>query len=267
MKKLKISRRNQLIILIIALAISVTSVGIVFAQYIKTIRNETASVGAKKFYFESNYLTSDNHKYNLNADTESVTIELYNYENELRVSEVDATYTVTVESLDTDFTLNGERYSSDGVKITVKASEGRQKTNVVLGSLKSGESYKVSVRANGGYEKTLGAVFEVAPRQNGFYMSVDRSGEEYVILTVYTESITGAVNVSIPKGLIPDSTDVVLSNINNYENGSYVASSFTDEDSFKAPYSSRSYRFFKASDYENGDFEVKIGDASAEIKN
>ena len=82
------------------LSVALLFIGGVVSKYVNE-RAADASVQSAEFYFESNYLTEDNHEYKLNSGTESIVIELYNFENELRISKVDCEYTVKVNGIET----------------------------------------------------------------------------------------------------------------------------------------------------------------------
>lgn len=225
----------------VLLIVLLTLAGGVVSKYVNS-REVDAYVTAPAFYFESNYLTEDNHEYKLNAGTTSLQIELYNFENELRVSEVDCTYTVSVETKDTNFSPPSQTLEAEAT------GEGRT-TSFTLNGLKNGCSYTVTVTADGGYVKTLSATFTVAPDTNGFYMNVDDSDPDFVILTIWTENVSGTVDVTFPDGLIPDTTDPTLRTITSGSKTFRVGTMGT--------YSSRSYRFFKTSSYaENSTFTV-----------
>lgn len=231
------------------------AIGVAFAKYADS-KSEKIPVSSKAFYFESDYLTEDNHEYALNSGTTSVEFKLYNFENELRFSEVDCTYAVSVGTQDASFTSMTSTY-------TLQQSELPQTQTVNLDGLKDGYSYAVTVTATGGgYTKTLYATFTVG-KTDGFYMNLSDEGS-YVVLTVWTENITGNVEISVPAGLIPDSTDSVFANVKNYNGGTYKSFNFEDTSSFTSRYSSHSYRFFKTSDYDStSDFTVKMGNKTA----
>ena len=260
MKRFHISKRFLIGIGIFILATSLLATSGVLAKYIRTAKDDTLLITSKKFYFESNYLTEDNHTYKLNSGTKSVAFELYNYENDLRISEVECTYTVTVASTDTLFTIDGNITTEKEIHVVVQKTD----TKIILGDLKDGYKYTVTVTADGGYVKTLSATFEVAPAQNGFYMNVDNTNESYVILTVWTENVYGEIEITVPDGLIPDQTDPLLKNINNYTEGEYQGFTVIDRENFMTTYCSHSYRFFKAPNYNSTQkFTVKMGETDA----
>lgn len=263
MKKLHISQRTMIVIGFLLLAVSVSLTAGVYARYVASAKSDNKPITAKTFYFTSNYLTEDNHEYKLNAGTNSVTIELYNYdcENPLLISEVDCSYSVKVTPLNDDDEVS---VSADSYTAPADTKTDRELT---ISGLDNGNSYKVEVTSTGGYVKTLSATFTVADTTDGFYMNVDDTDPHYIVLTVWTENIMGTVNVTFPAGLIPDTTNPRLAGVNNYQGNSYIQGSFTDAESFDKAYSSYSYRFFKTSGYTSGDFTVELGEKAAVASN
>jgi len=253
MKIPQMNKRVTVAAVVLFLAISFAAVGGLYARYRSEIDSDKLSVGSKAFYFTSDYLTEINTEYTLSAGTTSIAFELRNYENSVQYSSMDCTYTVSVSTDDPSFNLDQNTYNITGNSMGTK--------NVVLTGLKNGYTYNVSVTADGGYKKTLSAVFTVKS-DNGFFMNVDNSDPHFVLLTVWTENITGNVNITFSDDLIPDGTDPLLNSIKNYQGGQYKGSDFTDVNSFKSAYSSRSYRFFKDKSV-TPTFEVKKGSVNA----
>ena len=277
MNKVRISKKYILAAVILLSVVCLVATGGVFAKYISTLSgsDDLFSATAKEFYFESNYLTSDDHEYKLNAGTESVTIELYNFENEFRKSQMNCKYTISVNFSGIDETPeNIPVLYIDGVKQSGPINVGggnSTTTKLELKNLKKGATYMISVLAEGGYSKTLSARFTIA-NDNGFYMNVKDAGE-YVLLTVWTENVSGDMSIRFPDGLIPDATDPILATINNYSDGHYNGikefDQFKDGSSFAAPYSSHAYRFFKTADYNLSDagkgiFAIKLNGTTVE---
>ena len=250
-------------ILLLLASVAVTSG--VLAKYADSRKQDPKKATAKSFYFESDYLTADDHLYKLNAGTTSIDLKLYNYENELRFSEVACTYTITVVSDDATVTIGDTQTKQTSVSV-----EGgtRTDTEITVGGLEDGYEYKVTVVADGGYQKTLGAIFSVAPAQRGLFMNVNASNAEYVVLTVWSENVSGEVKISVPAGLIPDTTDPIMTDITNYGAEGFGAFEFTDSESFSKAYSSHSYRFFKSADFVSATgFAVTMGDSEATERN
>ena len=256
-------RSGKLLIIICSAVLAIVLVisGGIYAKYINERSYGDRPMSAAAFYFESDYLTPTGHVYSLNALTNEVVVELYNFENELRVSEVDCTYTVTVETEDGEFALSNSTY---------EAKKNVATTNkITLSGLRQGYSYKVSVVSEGGYSKTLSAEFQIGMVATGFFKNVnDKQGSEYVILTVWSEFVKGDVEFTVPEGLIPDDTDPMLA-----DPQIDTERKFTDAESFADEYSSRSYRFFKTDKnrvYTADDFGVSmngVGASSANISN
>lgn len=255
MKKIKISRLNLIIIISVLVTCVLGSIGVVVAKY-RDGREGDRFLSSKAFYFESNYLTEKNKAYSLNSTQSGVEIELYNFENEWRVSEVDTVYTVTVSSAASGFLIDGESVSEK----TYSAGAGERVTATVrLTGLVPGAKYEVSAVANGGYTKTLSATFTVRDTENGIYMNVSETSS-YLLLTVFTEDSSGRVDVVFPAGLIPDATDPFLKNIDpNYAGESYLSGAFSFD---IEAHSSRSFRFFKADNYAAGEISVTVGGAA-----
>lgn len=232
------------------LSIALLFTGGVVSKYVNE-RAADAPVQSAEFYFESNYLTEDNHEYKLNSGTEKIVIELYNFENELRISKVDCEYTVKVNGIE--------------VKKLEAPQSNLPSTRSYELQVEAGKTYSVIVEANGGYKKTLSATFVVAKAADGFYMNVSDKGE-YVLLTVWTENLSGTVSIDFPAGLIPDATDPRMKEVYNYSEGMYVSGQLEDKVSFVKSFSSHSYRFFKASNFNSSKFNVTIADINGSTR-
>ena len=268
MKKINISKRVVIAACIIALAALTALTGGVIAKYVKQVKQEQNSTTAKAFYFTSDYLKASNESYTyyLGSTTTSVSFDIRNFKDDFNVSEVKTTYTVKIASDDTNFTVtvNGAAAANNN-EFELTATAGAKTTHeITLDNLKSGNTYKVTVAANGGYTKTLMAVFAIDEAKSGFYYNIaDKS--EYLLLTVWTENFNkGTVTIDVPANLIPDVTDDLMKDIKNRSGETYIAFTVTDTTSFAgSTNASRSYRFFKDPGYTTGTFTVKMGDATA----
>ena len=238
----------------VLLIVSIVLVGAVFARFANRRLDGDTAINAADFYFESNYLRSIKGTYYLNADTSSVTVELYNYLDELRISEVAISYTVTVETDDEDFSFTpGQRVTE---QTRVAAANTKTTTFITLDGLKNGCYYTVTATANGGYTQTLSATFKVDQSSDKCGWEVTEE-DHYVILTVWMGSSAGQVEFTVPAGLIPDETDPFLANDENYTILNGVP---TYTDSMDA-YTSRLYRFFKQDGYDAANaFQVTINE-------
>jgi len=281
MKKIKYSGRAPVIIGAILLTVILALVGGTAAKYVSE-RNEIKPVTSAEFYFESDYLTANNKSYMLNSDIETITFQLFNFENEHRISEIACNYTITITSEDTEFTVTttpGEDAGSstdNGVTTktlthtaTLNGNDPKQDTlTVTLSDLTSGNTYTVTaISTGGGYEKILSATFEVrAAKPTGAFMHVEQTAH-YVLLTVWTEKLadTNTGTITVPAGLTPDATDPILGSNTNVRTKNGDIYTVTDTSSFAVGESrSRSYRFFITGDYDPANlFTVKFGETPA----
>ena len=232
--------------------------------YGKYVHQESGSgvVAAKEFYFTSDYLkpVNENAAYTLNPGTTSITFQLRNYADALRSAEDDVVYTVSVDDGDQDSENNATISSGSG---TIK-NNACNYVPITLSNLKAEKTYTVTAIGTAGYQETLSATFTVAQAEAVVYKYVEQTNE-YVLLTVWTENISGAVTLSAPAGLIPDSTDELLDEIYNYEDSTYKAISDAPIGTL-AIYSSHTYRFFKeetSQNYTADSFTVKVGTTEA----
>lgn len=242
---------------ILVFVLAATSIWGVSAKYFRQDEKDLI-VQARMFYFTSDLLKENGHTYTLNPETTSVTFSLRNFADSLRSSNCAIQYQVYIDGTEHGGVgeLNSENPSAD-----------------ISFNVKPGETYKVEVRGIGyyektdedslkGYEKTLSATFKVETAKTGFYKYLDTSDSYYVLLTVWTENISGDVTVSFPAGLIPDATDSDLATIMNYSNGTYIGWK-TGVIEFKEYYS-KTYRFFKenpSSAYKVTQFDVTMDDS------
>ena len=249
--------RKRTVILSVLLVL-LLAVGGVFAKYVYDSGGMNL-LSAKEFYFTSNLLTENTAKYVLNSTTTEISFTLGNNADKLRFSQDDIKYEITVEC------KSGESYSEENIKYgddqLVLVGNGVDQTTVTLQNLKMGETYVVTATGRAGYKQVLKAEFFVSDKEENVYKHLDTSNNAYVLLTVWTENVTGTLNIDVTKnGLIPDNTDPALRNVFNYNDGEYGTMEITDSDNYKAAYSSYTYRFFVSgsSSFSAEDFNVFI---------
>lgn len=183
-------------ILLIVLAFAVSMFALVWAKYISREKKDTV-VAAKAFYFESDLLTEKGATYTLAPGTTKIDIVLKNYADDLRWSEVDVRY---------DVTLNGSAVQEQLILKTGK----QENSKVTITGLTPG-TYTVVAKATSPYSKTLKATFVIPATTGGVYYSVsDAAGSPVLRLTVRTEDYAGNVTLSWPTGVSPDNTDPLL---------------------------------------------------------
>ena len=229
---------------VLVVLVAAFAAGSVYGRYAHR-ESGVGAVTAKNFYFSSDYLTNEGGAYSLNAGADgraSVTFSIRNWEDALRISDHDIKFLVTVTEGETQ--LSSEEHTLAAVTEPLTAVE----QSITLTKLRPGKNYTVTVTTQPiegkGYSETLSATFTVLPLKNKVFMHLDTSDPAGVVLTVWTENVAGAAVIGVPAGLIPDGTDPVQQSIVNYSAGKYAEFTATDTESFKAPYSSRTYRFF-----------------------
>lgn len=198
------------------------------AKYVKN-EEETDSYVAKTFYFESNLLTtskSDN-TYVYGEGENTITFTIANYEDELRISEVDIYYTATL----TD--INGN---------TIETKSGTLTQNelltdtVTFENLETG-TYNVTVNSTSPYTKTLQGTFYITAKDENISQEVsDTENSAMLYLTISTKDYEGDVLITYPEGLAIDNTDTHIENLTNstvtinFETNSEYAIIFFKED-------------------------------------
>ncbi len=197
MQKRHISKMKVIILtLVVVLSLCALSGGLVFAKYY----NEKSSgglAGAKNFYFTSNFL--DGREHTLAPDSTSVTFTLCNYADDLRYSEADINYTVTVDNAATVTPATG-----------TLASGAKNDASITISNLQTGKTYNVTATGKGGYTKTLTAKIIVPEKTAELYYNLDNSADEYILLTVWNEgSAEGEVTITYTG--IPDNTNPEMS--------------------------------------------------------
>lgn len=231
-----IPKRN---IIIITAAILLVTIGGVLAKYIYDSFGSNLMF-AKEFYFTSNLLKEDTAKYILNSTATEVSFTLGNNKDKLRVSQVDITYTVSVETKSGGNAPEIIHSNTDHIL----SKDSIHEATITLKNLVKGETYIVTAIGTSGYKQILRAEFTVSDSDETIYMNLDTSSPSYVLLTVWTNNISGELYVSTPADLIPDNTDPVLRAVYNYNGSGYEKIEFTDKENFNKKYSSYTYRFF-----------------------
>jgi len=240
----------------VCLALLVILIGAAIGRYMHQI-NSAGSVRAKEFYFTSDFL--DGEKHTLAPGSGELTFTLGNHADELRYSEVDIAYVVTVTDADGKTSTATVECKNSNQKL---AKDKKEDNEVTISGLESGHTYTVTAVGTGGYEKTLTATIEVLPGETAVYKYLE-TNSDYVLLTVWAQGYTGDVTITPPAELIPDNTDPVMGTVKTGE-------SFTDTTSFSNDsYASHTYRFFGSAAVVTADsFAVTYGadNTAAEVK-
>ncbi len=216
----------------VCLVLLVFLMGMVIGRYQRQLQSD-GSVKALNFYFTSSFLDGSTHT--LAPDSTEVTFTLGNHADDLRFSEVDIEYTVTVDNGAT-ISINNNTGTNTGTltKGAVRDAE------VTISNLKGGKTYTVTAIGTGGYSQTLTAKIEVLPIEGQLYYHQDNVSGEYTLLTVWNEGdVEGEITIEYIG--IPDNTNPNMTNWSTDESGSAVMKNVRIE-----PHESKVFRFFNA---------------------
>ncbi len=232
---------------VLAILLLLLIIGSVLSKYVYNNKGQSL-VTAHEFYFTSDYLTEENPEYVLSPNTETIQITVKNHEDNLRYASDVIHYRVLV---------NGTEEKTGSLAANTKSAD-----KITIHGLKNGETYEVVAIGNAGFEKTIKATFRVLSKNQKVYKSV-KNTDEYVLLTVWAESLAGNLTVAFPSdAVIPDNTEAVMADTKTSDG------SFTDTVHFQETFSSHSYRFFKTSSaaVSADRFEVTLNGVNATPK-
>lgn len=251
-------RKNTVSISVLITLVLVSLVGGISAKYVYEIMEKNL-ISAKVFYFESNLLREEPVEYVLNPTATSITFTVSNGVDELRYSEDAIDYTVSYQVDGEVFSLSGGTLENNQVNTA----------SITIDGLQKGKTYDVQVTGTAGYRKRLQATFTVSDTDKNLYKHLEQNNN-YVLLTVWTENLSGDVEIEFPDGLIPDGSDSILREVSCYDESEkrYVSKKFVDSSSFDKVYSSKVYRFFvdESGLYSVNQFNVqRINDQSIVI--
>jgi len=196
-EKFKNKKEKKLIyIAALLLLIFILMTGMLVAKYINE-KNSNGMVRANNFYFTGSLL--DGKEHTLAPGSTSVTFTLSNHEDDLRFSEVDIEYKVTVDR------------GSSGKGATVTGGAGKlekgsvKDAEVTISDLEPG-TYTITAVGKGGYSKTLTATIVIPEKAAQLYQYQDNSADEYILLTIWNEGdASGKATVTYTG--IPDNTN------------------------------------------------------------
>ena len=195
-------KRILIVTILLLLVLVIPGGGVLFAKYAAVEYSENAYV-ARNFYFESDMLAESSGavpQYSLKAGVNEISFLLMNHPDNLRFSEVDIDYTVTItgeginETLP-EMTLTGNRKTSEEIRYAVSEPG----------------TYTVTAVATAPYTKTLQAKFTVTGKDEEISINVgDAAGSPNIKVTVTTADYEGDIIITWPAGVVPDNTDPLL---------------------------------------------------------
>lgn len=266
---------------LVLLVLLVLLIGAVIGRYQRQIDSDV-SVRAKEFYFTSDFLDGETHTLapvssvvtggagasegtgttegtGVPAGSE-VTFTLGNHADELRYSEVDITYEVSVR--DVTGSSGGGATETPDSGVTVKNDDNTNTgklekdklvdEKITISGLKPG-TYVVTAVGTGGYSKTLTATIVVPSEKGDLYYYTEIVAGEYTLLTVWNEGdVEGEVTITytgIPDNTNPNMKDWVTGEGTSQEKAVDIA-----------PHESKVFRFFNESD-------IKVTGATHKVPN
>ena len=204
-------KKKKITVAVISVVLALTSI-LCFvpslAKYITT-QGKQSELVSDHFYFSSDYLRSDDTpEYEIYGS--SVTFELRNYADSLRINETDIAYTAT----STDGTISPSTGTLTGGAL--------RSSNATLSYSFSGDEQRkeitVSVTGTGGYTETLQAKFIFIRPTGGLkYYIEDSVGSNYAVLYIYTADADMAAELSwnTDELLIDETNDYVFGRVTN----------------------------------------------------
>ncbi len=199
--------------------------GAAIGRYQTRLKSD-ASVRAKEFYFTSDFLNGSTHT--LAPGSTEITFTLGNHADDLRFSEVDITYKVTVTS------DNGTTAAVDKAEGTLNMGSV-QDAEITVSNLRAG-TYTVTAIGKGGYEKSLTATIRVLSDEAQIYRHQE-TFPEYTLLTVWNEGDKEG-SVTIFYTGIPDNTNP------NMAAWTTAGETEVSQSVTIAPHESKVFRFF-----------------------
>lgn len=221
----------------------------VYAKYNHEYKTDSI-YEAENFYFESDLLTENGEEYNYKNGEDSITVKIFNNEDSLRYTEVDTTYEVKIKDLQNNSVVDKNSKTIEKIE-GVLSGKSISSKNITFNNLKNG-TYKVIASTKTPYIKNLEAIFVITNNDEQVIYNVNDSQDSIVLyLTVTTNNYEGDININIPDGLLPDSNDPKMKNIDLNTTKNLVVN-FKNNSEY-------SFRFFKENPnivFENQDFVV-----------
>ena len=192
--------------------------GYSLGKYMKEHQKEPLYV-AENFYFESDLLRAPDNTgaipaYTLKAGEKQFTFALRNYTDELRYSEVDIRYTVTVTDEE------GNAVQTDHIAGTIAKGTCNQ-TSVQLSPLPAG-TY-IATAASAPYFTQLKAKFTVVNAVDALDFTVtDTKDAPTLQLTLETGEQAGNVVIRWPNGVLPDNSDPLMAGAEGTNGGEHI---------------------------------------------
>lgn len=196
--------------------IIVLCVALMFAKYIINL-GEQSEITSQNFYFSSNFLKSDEVPPTYKIYGNTVTFEVRNYIDSLRINPTDIEYTVSA---------NGGRLDKTGGTLEKSTSASQEVTlTYIFADNEDQKEITVTAKSTDVYAKTLTAKF-ILLKPNGLaYEIKDRVGRNYAEMYIYMGNT--AKNVT----LLWDNAELVIDETNDYVFGNVQNKTSPDKSS------------------------------------
>ena len=191
--------------------IIVLCVTLMLAQY-KINLGEQSEITSQNFYFSSNFLKSDEVPPTYEIYGNTVTFEVRNFIDSLRINATEINYTVSAEggSLNKTGTLTGGTAKSESITLTYAFADNEDQKDII-----------VTATGTGDYTQTIKAKFVLIKPYTLRYEIKDQVNRDYAELYIYTgntarDAIT--INWNKDKILIDETNDYVFGKLNSSKN-------------------------------------------------
>lgn len=258
---------NKTVVLLVLFCLCIGGISMVSAKYIKENTTKNNSATAKEFYFTSDLLDGKQHEITPtenNGKMANVTIRLKNHIDDLRYSETEIKYKVSVTEKDAEtssdtaedvYIAYGTEESADVNGLYTLEAGKKEDVDVTLSNLQAGKTYTVTATTDNIYKKTLMGTIKVSEPDTKIYASL-HDETQYIEVTVWTTDYAGTVNLKYGDiGLLPDNTDTKM------KDASSKGGTITDND-WKAN-TSYVFRFFKSD--ANKEYKVTVNDKEVTV--
>jgi len=178
--------------------------GVVLAKYAQDHWSDNL-VDLSKFQFSSNLLKPASENATYHNATNTISFDLMNYVDDIRKSELDIVYEVSIEC-DGEPVQNPTGTNISGTISAASATE----TRVTYSNLQYGKSYVVTARSTKYYTKELSATFVIPAENDAVQVSIEKT--DYVVtIIVKTDNFAGNANITWQNGYVPDNSYAPLS--------------------------------------------------------
>lgn len=259
-KKLPFFKDKKSRIIFIVILVVLNLAGITLAKYVSDFYSNRVMAMADKFYFTSDFLSVGGMKHELkNWDTKSdytFMIDAKNWEDDLRIAEMDINYEITVSN-GCYYKVNAQTTQGSG---TYSMPKGTKQTDKIIVTVPAGitlanNTVNVTITAkminNIGYAKTMTGSFHLNKKADVFEYAIEKN-TNYIDVMIGSD-MQNSFTITYPSCLKPDNT------IEELESAVSGTVTFTiDKDK------SRMLRFFKTGTM-SGNLVIEAGSRTVTI--